>query len=307
MSRRRLPSLNALRAFEAAGRLGRMTRAAEELAVTHGAVSRQVRDLEESLGVRLFAGPKNRLELTNEGRALLDGLTPAFDQIEAAVAAVRDESEGVLDVSCLGTFTMRWLIPRLFDFQERHPEIEVRLGAGDRPVDFGRERFEVAIRVTDHPLPDAAEVTPLFDEAVGPVLAPTLARRVRAPADLADVPLLATRTRPGAWEDWRSRTGVDLPAATGRAFEHFYFMLEAATAGLGACVAPWPLVADDVAAGRLVAPFGFRPSGLAYVALRRRRRNRKAELFCAWLADAARASPRPPTLPTSPIDGARPE
>lgn len=84
-------------------------------------------------------------------------------------------------------------------------------------------------------------------------------------------------------------------------------MLEAATAGLGACVAPWTLVADDVAAGRLVAPFGFRPSGLAYVALRRRRRNRKAELFCAWLADAARASPRPPTLPTSPIDGARPE
>ncbi len=304
MHKLRLPSLNALRAFEAAGRLGKMTRAAEELGVTHGAVSRQVRELEESLGLRLFTGPKSGLSLTEAGRTLLAGLTPAFEQIGAAVAAVSDESEGTLDVSCLATFTMRWLIPRLYAFQADHPGIDVRLSAGDAPVDFGRERYEVAIRVDDHPLPEEAETTPLFPEAIGVVLAPGLAarERVRRPADLARVPGLRTRTRPGAWEAWAERVAVaGAVPAVGRQFEHFYFMLEAATAGLGACVAPWPLVMDDVRAGRLVAPFGFVPSGLTYVAVRRRRRNQRAERFCAWLAAQARATAQPdgvsPPLP----------
>jgi DNA-binding transcriptional LysR family regulator len=300
MRRPRLPSLNALRAFEAAGRLGKMTLAAEELGVTHGAVSRQVRELEEGLGLRLFAGPKSGLFLTEAGRALLAGLTPAFEQIGAAVASVSDESEGTLDVSCLATFTMRWLIPRLYTFQADHPGIEVRLSASDAPIDFTRERYEVAIRVDDHPLPEEAETTPLFPEFIGVVLAPGLAARERLlrPEDLARVAGLRTRTRPSAWAAWARR--MDLAPAVpliGREFEHFYFMLEAATAGLGACVAPWPLVMDDVRAGRLVAPFGFVPSGLTYVAVRRRRRNQRAERFCAWLAAQAGET----ALPGAPV------
>lgn len=299
MPRPRLPSLNALRAFEAAGRLGKMILAADELGVTHGAVSRQVRELEESLGLRLFAGPKSGLFLTEAGRTLLAGLTPAFEQIGAAVASVSDDSEGTLDVSCLATFTMRWLIPRLHTFQADHPGIEVRLSASDAPIDFNRERYEVAIRVDDHPLPEDAETTPLFPELIGVVMAPGLSarERVRRPADLARVTGLRTRTRSGAWEAWAKRVGdSDAVPAAGQPFEHFYFMLEAATAGLGACVGPWPLVMDDVRAGRLVAPFGFVPSGLTYVAVRRRRRNQRAERFCAWLAAQARitASPEPP-------------
>ncbi|NIX76154.1 LysR substrate-binding domain-containing protein [Microvirga terricola] len=298
MARRRLPSLNALVAFEASARLGRMTLAADELAVTHGAVSRHVRHLEEVLGIRLFEGPKNALRLTEAGQTLLSHLTTGLDRIEAGVRAVADEEEGALDVSCNGTFSMRWLIPRLYRFQELHPGIEVRLSASYAPVDFARERYEVAIRSLDHASQPNAPVTVLFAESVGPVLSPALAARLslKRPKDLARAPLLHTITRRYAWEDWAARAadwqGAHLP---GTEYEHFYYMLEAATGGLGICIAPWQLVIDDIRAGRLVAPFGFVPSGMDYIAARRPRRNRKAEVFCAWLAQEAERTPTPPS------------
>ncbi len=278
---RHLPSLNALRAFEAAGRHGRMTAAADELNVTHSAVSRQVQHLEDVLGVALFEGPKNALRLTEAGSALLPGLTQAFDLLDSSVRRVADSDRGALDVSCTGTFTMRWLIPRLHRFQEAHPGIEVRLAASSRPVDFARDGFAVAIRVGAPPWPDFAKVTPLFAEQVGPVVAPALA--ASGPA-LADLPKLHAATRRNAWEAWSAIAGVPIDARDGTEYEHFYFMLEAVIAGLGAGIAPWPLVADDIRAGRLVAPCGFVASGLDYVALRRPRRDRKSEAFCAWLA-----------------------
>ncbi|MGO4573191.1 LysR substrate-binding domain-containing protein [Microvirga sp. 2TAF3] len=296
MAKRRLPSLNALVAFEAAARLGRMTLAADELAVTHGAVSRHVRHLEDVLGIRLFEGPKNALRLTEAGRTLLSHLTSSLDSIEAGVRAVADEEEGALDVSCTGTFSMRWLIPRLYRFQEEHQGIEVRLSASYAPIDFARERYEVAIRLADHTLPPDAPVTPLFAESVGPVLSPTLAARLdlKRPQDLERAPLLHTITRRYAWEDWAARAADwQAPDLPGTEYEHFYYMLEAATGGLGACIAPWQLVIDDIRAQRLVAPFGFAPSGMDYVAVRRPRRNRKAEVFCTWLAQEARKTPEP--------------
>jgi DNA-binding transcriptional LysR family regulator len=296
MGRRRLPSLNALVAFEASARLGRMTLAAEELAVTHSAVSRHVRHLEVVLGIRLFEGPKNALRLTEAGRTLLAYLTSGLDCIEAGVHAVADDEEGALDVSCTGTFSMRWLIPRLYGFQETYPGIEVRLSASHAPIDFARERYEVAIRLNDHALPSGAPLTHLFSEAVGPVLAPALAARLdlQHPQDVEHAPLLHTSTRRYAWADWAARAAnwqvSDLPGAE---YEHFYYMLEAATGGLGVCIAPWQLVLDDLRAQRLMAPFGFVPSGMDYVAVRRPRRNRKAEVFCAWLAREAEKTPKP--------------
>lgn len=278
---RRIPSLNALRAFEAAARHGRMTRAAEELNVTHSAVSRQVGHLEDLLGTKLFEGPKNALRLTDAGTALFPALRAAFDQIDMAVRLVADREDGPLDVSCLGTFMMRWLIPRLHRFQEAHPRIDVRLTASHAPVDFAREGFDVAIRSGTGPWPSDAEAALLFHEQVGLVLSPRI-------SDARAAPRLTTRTRPNAWEDWRRRRGeAEDAAAEGPQYEHFYFMLEAATAGLGICIAPWPLVADDVRAGRLAAPQGFVESGIDYVALRRRRRHRKSALFCAWLQEEA--------------------
>lgn len=266
-----------------------MMQAAAELKVTHSAISRQVRHLEEVLGVALFEGPRNALQLTEAGRTLLPGLVSAFDQIDMAVRLVADTEDGPLDVSCLGTFTMRWLIPRLYRFQAAHAGISVRLTSSDGPIDLARESFDVAIRVGSGPWPSDAHTTPLFGEQIGPVLSPQLA--ARASPDFSGTPLLHTRTRPQAWADWSSRSGVRLENETGHEYEHFYFMLEAATAGLGVCIAPWPLVADDIHAGRLVAPYGFIENGMDYVAIRRMRRHRKSALFCEWLQDEARQFP----------------
>lgn len=287
--------LNALRAFEATARHGRMVTAAAELAVTHGAVSRQVRHLEQLLGVTLLEGPKNRLALTEAGRLLVESLTPAFAQIDAALRTVADPDEGRLDVSCLGTFTMRWLIPRLHRFTAVHPRIDLHLSASHAPVDFARESYDVAIRVGRPAETPEVVAVPLFDEWVGPVLAPRLADTLRldAPADLLAAPLIHPKTRRTAWADWARTRGLAQAIPAGAEYEHFYVMLEAATAGLGVAVAPWPFVIDDIRAGRLVAPFGFTPSGQRYAALRRQRRNRKAEQFCTWLAAEARAMPMP--------------
>jgi len=288
---RRLPSLNALRAFEAAGRHGLMKLAAEELHVTHSAISRQIQNLEEALGVRLFEGPKNAPRLTDAGRTLLPALSEAFDRIDAAVRLVASAEEGHLDVSCLGTFLMKWLIPRLHRFRQSHPAITIRLSTADTPVDFSRESFDVAIRVGAGPWPEDAEVIPLFAERFGPVCSPKLGA---GPDNLFSLPMLQTQTRRSAWSDWCERAAVDVELRPASEFEHFYFMLEAAVGGLGVGIAPWPLVADDIAAGRLVAPYGFIDSGQDYVTLRRRNHNRKAEAFCSWLHDVAAEFPSGP-------------
>ena len=281
---RRLPSLNSLRAFEAAGRLGLMKLAAEELHVTHSAISRQIQLLEATLDVRLFEGPKHAPKLSDTGRKLLPALSSAFDQMDVAIRLIADTEEGDLDVSCLGTFLMKWLIPRLQRFKHGHPAINTRVITADTPVDFSRDNFDVAIRVGAGPWPPDADVIPLFPERFGPVYSARLT--VERGREL-DLPVLRTQTRRSAWTDWSMRSGVGAATGPVTEFEHFYFMLEAAVGGLGICIAPWPLVADDIAAGRLIAPFGFIESGQDYVALRRRRKNRKATTFCSWLQDVA--------------------
>jgi len=284
---RRIPSLNALRAFEAAGRHGRMTLAAAELNVTHSAISRQVQHLEDLLGVALFEGPRNRMALTSAGAQLLAGLGTAFDLIDQSVRGIADSEDGPLDVSCPGTFTMRWLIPRLYRFRERHPAVEVRLSASSKPVDFERDSFDVAIRAGTAPWPTDAETLPLFAEETGPVMSPALAAKTGS--NFRGLTLLHSRTRRHAWRQWSERSGVHIDDRAGNEYEHFYFMLEAASSGLGVCIAPWPLVADDIRSGRLVAPLGFVGSGQHYVAMRRQRQHRKSAAFCDWLGEEAEA------------------
>lgn len=291
--KRHLPSLNALRAFEAAARLGRMTAAADELSVTPGAISRQVRQLETSLGLRLFEGPKNKPSLSRSGQSLLPALSAAFDQMESAVRALADETQCTLDVSCLGTFSMRWLIPRLYQFNALHPQIEVRLSTAERLRPGQRDRHDLIIGVGDGPL--QGEAFELFPEYLGPVLSPSLATslRLNEPADLAGKPLLRTRTRSNAWSMWCQSLDLSPLDANGPEFEHYFFSLEAALGGLGICVAPWHLVADDVLAGRLLAPLGFSPSGYRYGATPRPRHPATA-LFSCWLAQQAAQMPNPP-------------
>lgn len=310
---RRLPSLNALRTFEAVARLGRMTAAAGELCVTHGAVSRQVRALQDELGAALFEdGARQALRLTPAGRLLLAALTPALDRIAEAVEAVSPSSALVLNVSCLSTFAMRWLIPRLHRFHERYPGIDVRLSTVSHEVRIERERYDVVIGVEDPrprpgtpdgfdpaagpPPPSGADAplrTLLFNERLGLVLSPVLADRLAAPsasarreALLRRCPRLQTHTRPDAWLDWALASGAELPAGVPeQRFAHYAYTLEAALGGLGLCVAPLHLVADDIAAGRLLAPLGFVDSGLRYAALSRPRASPQALRFCSWLAE----------------------
>ncbi|CAN7354067.1 LysR substrate-binding domain-containing protein [Bosea sp. LjRoot237] len=292
MKRLQIP-LNALRSFEAAARLGRMSAAAEELAVTHGAISRQVRHLEAILGVALFDGPRTRPRLTPTGKAFLPSLSAAFDQIETAVQTVLRAEDEVLDVGCLSTFLMRWLIPRLHRFRERHPNIDVRLSATDYSPGLKPKRFDVEIAVDEAPRPGGAGETAriLFQEWLGPVARPDLASR--GAGDLSPPLLLRTKTRMNAWPMWCAAAGIDAIEAAGTTFDHYYYTLEAAGAGLGICIAPWHLVLGDIEAGRLIAPQGFVRSDYCYVARTRSPSNPKIERFCAWLTDEAASMPAP--------------
>lgn len=310
----RLPPLGALRAFEAAARLGRMNAAAHELCVTPGAVSRQVRQLEEHLGITLFDGTKARPTLTPAARVLQPVLSNAFRQMADAVREVSDPSRGPLDVACLSTLTVKWLLPRLFDFQARYPDIDVRLRTSEADADNTPQRSDLAITVqATPPRSEDTGLLHLFPEHLGPVLSPHLAQRSTAPQQMPDdlrspawqTLLLRTRTRRNAWTMWWAAAHADqpmLPEAQGSAgpeFEHYYFTLEAAVRGLGIAIAPWHLVMDDVQAGRLVAPWGFVASGYHYV-LRRRATQPLAprlDTFCTWLREQAQANTPPPQAP----------
>ncbi len=221
----RLPSLLALRCFEAAARLENFSRAADELHLTHGAVSRAVRLLEDDLGIALFERRSQRVYLTGAGRSLAQAVSGGFNLMRQAVGELRASArqEKRLVLSCEPTLLMRWLIPRWPDFQSRHPEIDVHLVAGGGPFSFA-SGIDLAIRRDDFPWPVSYHTQPLFAERIGPVCSPGKMAAWSTSSRTLDpqAPLLHTRTRPGAWQDWAKATGQPLPAGAGQSFEHFY-------------------------------------------------------------------------------------
>ena len=279
--------LNALRAFEATARLGRATAAAGELGVTHGAISRQIAHLEKVLNVELFAGTRARPELSQIGRALSADLTPIFDALEAALRPILSHEEGLLQVACFSSFAVRWIIPRLHRFSARHPGIDVRLGTALGQLDERARNYDIAITSVE----DEAMLRPsdqlLFREEIGPVVAPhLLSEGAEAPA-LAAFKRLVSQTRPQAFAEWSEGRPAHEGLAAGAPvfFEHYHFALQAALSGLGVCVAPRHLVADDIAAGRLVAPLSFRQTRYCYLLRGLDRRNLKAARFAQWLTE----------------------
>jgi DNA-binding transcriptional LysR family regulator len=255
------PSLNALRAFEAMARTGRATLAADELCVTHSAVSRQVKALERSLGVALFSGPRHALRLTAAGQALMEGLTPAFDAIAAAALTARSQTDD-LTLAVNASVSVKWLIPRLGRFSAAHPAARLKL-LELAPYAYSQRGAHGVVRIV-RPEHLGPGVTVFMANAVGPVIAPALLETVGA---LPAAPRLVAATHVQGWSEWAAETGVRLPPGQDRTFAHLHFALDAAVAGLGAMVLPWPLVANEVAAGRLVAPMGFlpRPGGFAVI------------------------------------------
>lgn len=262
---RRLPPLNALRAFEAAARHLSFTRAADELNVTQAAISHQVKALEARLGFVLFRRVNRGLLLTEEGQGLFPVIRNALDALAEGVERVRQrEARGMLTVSVLPSFAVKWLVPRLSHFQERHPDIDLRISASERLVDFARDGIDVAVRFGRGFWP-GLRIDHLFEEAITPVCNPAVAARLREPADLAGVPLLEedmilTPELPN-WRDWLAAAGVTgVDPSRGPRFSHTHIMLQAAIDGRGVALSQIVLAADDLAAARLVAPFPLRLS-----------------------------------------------
>jgi LysR family glycine cleavage system transcriptional activator len=257
VTRSRLPPLNAIKAFEAAARLGSFTRAADELNVTHGAVSRQIRLLEDWLGIRLFLRTSRNAVPTQAGTELLAEAGPALDHLAAVSRRMqnRARARGLLHVSALPTFAMRWLIPRLPDFQRVHPGLELRIVTASTPAEQFRMDVDVVI---SGPSQQPGWVGERFlAEARLPVLSPDLMREclLRTPADLERHTLLHAATLREAWPRWLATAGVpDLKPARDQVFEHFYFAIQAALEGLGVIMGPLALISDELRAGRLLAP-----------------------------------------------------
>lgn len=257
--KRTLPPLNALRAFEAAGRLGSFKDAAAELHVTHGAVSQHVHLLEEWLGAPLFERHNRRVVLTPSARVYLEEIGPLFEQLSQATTRYGNPGtvSRTLSVNAPATFTLRWLVPRLAKFHAGHRDVDVRVETSTESVESLKDIYDIVIRGG----PDTFygySMQPFLSEERLPVCSPALLQRVplQIPEDLTRHTLLHTASLPRLWPDWLAKAHIPAlrPAAV-VTFDHFYLTLQAAIDGMGVAMGPTALVSDDLAAGRLVAPF----------------------------------------------------
>lgn len=283
-----LPSLNC---FRAAAEFESFSAAADQLNLTHGAVSRAVRLLEDDLGAALFERRNRRVFLTENGRRLARAVDEGFARIEQAIADIRQNEAGVpVTLSCEPTLLMRYLIPRLPDFQERFPDITLQLVAGGGPVRLDTN-IQFAIRRNDFSIPNRYRTAELFDEEIGPVCRADLVELFFESGQLKpEAPCLHTRTRPQAWTQWSEMTGARRADFAGQYFEHFYFSLQAAVAGLGVAIGPRRQVQDDIESGLLAAPTGFTKDGSRYVLLSERSSppGRVEKALLSWLGETSR-------------------
>jgi LysR family transcriptional regulator, glycine cleavage system transcriptional activator len=257
---RRLPSLNALKAFEAAARHQSFTKAAQELCVTQGAVSHQVKALEAELGCRLFNREHRRLIITSAGQSYLVVVRDAFDRLALGTEnLLQRHNAGALTVSTSPNFASKWLVHRLGRFAEQHPTIDLRVAATLQHIDFAREDFDLAIRHGDGNWP-GLHVTRLCAEELFPVCSPTLVRgrhALRLPVDLKHHTLLHINERRD-WGTWLEAANVtDADFSRGPVFNQASMAIDAAIDGQGVALARSALAAWDLGAGRLVRPFAL--------------------------------------------------
>jgi len=254
--RRRLPPLNALKAFEAAARSESITRAAEELSVTQGAVSQQVKALEATLGVKLFSRERQRLVITEAGREYLAVVRDALDRIAVGTERLAQrQSSGILTVSTSPDFAAKWLVYRLGRFAESHPEIDLRVSATADRVDFAREDVDLAVRHGDGNWV-GLHVVRLCPEQLFPVCSPKLVsgrKRITKASDLLKFPLLRLDDWK-TWTRWFEAAGVTDTVAHGPILNRASMLIDAAVDGQGVALARTVLAAWDIINGRLVRP-----------------------------------------------------
>jgi LysR family transcriptional regulator, glycine cleavage system transcriptional activator len=298
--RRRLPPLNALRAFEAAARHLNFSRAADELSVTPGAVSQQIQNLEDYVGVALFKRTPKGLLLTDPAQIALPALREAFDRLVEAASMLTAAVDGRrLTVTVAPSFAAKWLVPRLGKFEALHPQVDVWISAGMELIDFNGGEVDLAIRYGSGRYP-GLEITRLMQETVIPVASPELIERLPLdrPEDLADHVLLhdgspdADESCPD-WTMWLAARGVKgVDGSRGPRFNQSSLVIEAAIGGRGVALAKRALAQADLDAGRLVVPFQIATAvDFAYYLVHPKAKGRlpQVKAFSAWLKAEAEA------------------
>lgn len=292
---RDLPSTAALRVFEAAARRLSFTEAAQDLNLTQGAISHQIRELEGRLGHKLFERRGRGLVLTEAGRTYLPFVRESLDRLVAGADALSMRRGGtVLTVSLSPNFAAKWLVPRLGTFLETHSDLDIRISASTHHIDFARDDFDMAIRHGDGIWPHL-HVTRLCAEDLTPVCSPSVQRAgppLRTPADLSGHVLIHGPDR-AAWADWLQRVGAwDVDPRDGPTFDQTSLAIDAAVAGQGIALARTALAALDLRAGRLVRPLPEAvPAVFAYwiVCPRPAADRPKIARFRTWLLEQATA------------------
>ncbi|MDL5039049.1 LysR family transcriptional regulator [Comamonas resistens] len=276
--------LNALRMFDAAARHLSLTRAAEELHVTQAAVSQHIRNLEERLGKPLFRRLPRGLALTDEGHALWPAVSQSFERIALSLQQLAEpRPREILTVGVVGTFAIGWLIPRLSEFQQLHPYIDLRLLTNNNRVDLAGEGLDAAVRFGDGSW-HGTRADMLLRAPLSPMCTPALAQRLRHPGDLASQTLLRSY-RAQEWEGWFAAAGQPAPLARGAMFDSSLTLAEAAAQGAGIALLPTRLFEHMLNQGRLVRPFAQEVNTGAYwlTHLKSRQASSALQTFRHWL------------------------
>lgn len=288
LSRRLLPSTSALAAFDAVARLASFSAAAEELALTQGAVSRQIATLEEQLGTALFDRTSRHVVLSDAGRAYFNAVAPALSVIRAASLQVMSQMRGkTLNLAFLPTIGTRWLIPRIPRFVAQFPDIILNFATRIGQFDFDREGLDAAIHIGQPDWPNGDCVF-LMDETVAPVCSPAFLKEnpVSAPTDLLRLPLFNMASRPGAWDHWFRSLDITVPAPGGMRFEQFSNVSQACIAGLGVALMPLFLIRSEIDSGQLVVAYPHTvksPSSYYFVTPKARANTPAVNAFRDWL------------------------
>lgn len=257
IQRRFLPSIAALRSFEAAARHQSFTQAAEELNLSQGAISKQVKEMEQIVGAQLFRRTGREVVLTRAGRQLAADVTAELENIQRMMlrAVSAGNMHATIHVAILPTFASLWLIPRLPDFFDKHPDLEISFSTRLKPFDLAAEGFDLAIHFGRDNWPNT-RLRKFFDERMLPVASPEFIAKhgIRSLADAQKAPLLHISSRPSAWHDYLDRTGqIDRELLTGRYFDQFSMVIAAAQASLGIGLLPRYLIEAEIESGALVA------------------------------------------------------
>lgn len=260
----KLPPLSSLRFFDIAARSGSFVKAAQELHVTHSAISRQIRLLEEHIGVELFERRNRAVFLTSAGKTLYQTTREMFSQLEKTLGELQNvDDRNVVSISCEPTIAMKWLIPRLTQFYQLFPHITVHLVAAGGAIDFAKTGVDLALRRNDFKWNNDVYAEEICREKMGVVQRPDVDWQNQT----YDIALLYPASRPSVWSQWQQQMGRFHQVTRQVSYEHFYLCIQAAISGQGVTVASFLMVEDELQSGQLVAPQGFIEDGSAYYLL----------------------------------------